>query len=503
MRRAPRAFGGLLAAGLAGALAGCAVGPRYVRPAAAAPQAYAEESPEGTRAWKPAEPADVERRGSWWDVFGDPDLDALEAQAAAANQTVVQAEARFRIARATARGARADLFPTVGAGVSATRSRTAINRSTAIPGAPAGIGNTYQVSGDFAYEIDVWGRVRRNLEANVASAQASAADLEAVRLSVHAELAVDYFALRGIDAERDLLVKSIADYEKALRLTRDRHAQGIVSGVDVAQAETQLETTRAQATELEVQRALLAHAIAVLAGKAPAELPVPPAPSRVEPPLLPILLPSELLERRPDVASAERNVAAANAQIGVAQAGFFPSLVINATGGWESGSWTKFFSAPNLFWSLGAALAQTLFEGGRRIAAKEQAVAGYDAAVAAYREGVLVAFQEVEDALSTLRLLAAESEQQARAVVAAERAAELAQNRYQGGITTYLEVVTAQAIALANERNAVDLQTRRMTASVGLVKALGGGWREGDLPAGSAILSRVVRPEPQPESERR
>ena len=490
-----RAWRALLAAALPLFAAGCAVGPNYRRPELPVPAAYVEQSSEGARAWTPATPSDATERGHWWEAFGDKDLDALEAQVAVSNQTVAQAEARFRAARAVARGARGDLFPTISGGGSVTRSKASLGRSSALPGAPAGLATTYIVSGDFSYEVDLWGRIRRNLESNVEAARATAADLASILLSSQAELAADYFTLRGTDAQLDLLARNIDAYDKALRLTLDRHAQGVVSGVDVAQAQTQLETTRAQATELTLSRALLEHAIAVLVGHPPGEVKVAPTPSRVGPPALPPGLPSELLERRPDVAAAERRVASANASIGVAQAGFFPSLLLNATGGWESGSVSRFLSAPNLFWSLGAAVAQTLFEGGKRIAAKEQAIAQYDAAVGAYREGVLTALQEVEDSLATLHLLAVEGDEQSRAVEAAERAAELAQNRYQGGITTYLEVVTAQAVALANERTAVDLATRRMTASVTLVKALGGGWRTEDLPTNSAILAKVARPD--------
>jgi NodT family efflux transporter outer membrane factor (OMF) lipoprotein len=471
-----------LAASAAALLAGCAVGPRYARPAVAVPAAYAEESAEGTRSWKPAEPADTASRGPWWEVFGDPDLDALQKEAAAANQTVAQAEANFRAARAVARGARADLFPTVSAGVSATRSRTAANRSTAIPGAPAGTGTTYEVSGDFGYEIDVWGRVRRNLEANVASAQAAAADLEAVRLSVHAELAVDYFALRGIDAQRDLLSSNIAAFEKALKLTRDRHAQGVVSGVDVAQAETQLETTRAQAVDIGVARAGVEHAIAVLVGVPASSFALAPASLGDTPPSVPAGLPSELLERRPDVAAAERRVASANADVGITKSAFYPILSLTGTGGFESTSLTNWITSFSSFWSIGPSALITVFDGGRRRAAADEARAAYDEASATYQQAVLVAFQEVEDQLATLRVLSQEATVQQRAVDAAERSLEQANLRYRGGLASYLEVVVAQSVALQNERAAVDVLTRRMTASVLLIKGLGGGWNVASLP---------------------
>jgi NodT family efflux transporter outer membrane factor (OMF) lipoprotein len=468
----------------------CAVGPNYKRPSLAVPADYKERQAETASQWKPAQPSDVALRGKWWELFGDPELNALEEQVSVSNQNIAQAEAQFRGARAVARGARGDLFPTVTAGASVSRSRASRNRFSTNPTAPAGsTTNSYQVSGEVSYEVDAWGRIRRSVEASVENARASAADLETVRLSMHAELAVDYFLLHGIDAQRQLLASNVDAYEKALQLTINRHNQGIVSGVDVAQAETQLETTRAQLTDLAIVRAQLEHAIAILVGKPPADFTIAPAAIGVAPPEIPVTLPSELLERRPDVAAAERRVASANAQIGVAQAGFFPTLLLSASGGWGASTLTKFFSAPNLFWSLGAALAQTIFQGGKRIAAKEEALASYDASVAAYRLSVLTAFQDVEDSLAALRILAEESTQQERAVAAAERSLTLAKNRYDGGITTYLEVVTAQAVALADERAAVDLQTRRMTSSVDLVKALGGGWSTADLPSPGAVLS--------------
>jgi len=479
-------------AGLAGLTAtGCLVGPAYKRPTAPVPPAFSEAAAApapGAGEWKPAEPQDAAHRGDWWTVFADPELDSLEAQVSVSNQTLAQAEAQLQGARAVARGARADLYPTIGVGPSVSRSASRSNGFTS-SGKPATL-NNYQLTGDLAYEVDLWGKIRRGLESSVENAQASAADVETVRLSLHAEMAVDYFLLRGVDTERQLLATNVEEYQRALDLTIRRHDAGVVSGVDVAQAETQLETTRADYTELGIQRAQLEHAIAILAGKPPSELTVAVAELKVAPPIVPADLPSGLLERRPDIASAERRVASANAQIGVAQAAFFPSLLINATGGWSGGTLSKFFSAPNLFWSLGAALAQTIFEGGKRIANKDQAIAGYEASVAVYRQTVLTSLQDVEDNLAALRILAEESGQQARAVSAAQRAVQMAQSRYEGGVTTYLEVVTAQAAALTNERTAVDLATRRMTSSVGLIKALGGGWNADELPTPSEILSR-------------
>ncbi len=479
--------------------AACAVGPNYKRPEVAVPPAYkgapaaAPVSPAPSSSdWKPASPADAENRGAWWKVFEDPQLDALEDRVSVSNQSLALAEAQFRNARAVARGAKAQLFPTLGVTPSVTRSHAPAARSTALPGAPVGTATTYQLQGEVSWEIDLWGQIRRNVESKVETAQATAADLETARLSLHAELALDYFALQGADEQLRLLASSVQAYEKALKLTVDRHDQGVVSGVDVAQAETQLESTRAQRTEVELSRAQLEDAIAILVGETPSTFSIAQTPSQAAAFSVPVALPSELLERRPDIAAAERRIASANAGIGVAQAAFFPNLLLNATGGWESGSVSRWFSAPTLFWSLGVALAQTIFDGGARIAGKEQAVALYDGSVASYRETVLEAFQDVEDNLAAARLLSQESEEQARAVAAAERALTLAQNRYQGGITSYLEVVTAQTTALANERTAVDLQTRRLTASLSLIKALGGGWSDTELPEPGAVLAKVT-----------
>jgi NodT family efflux transporter outer membrane factor (OMF) lipoprotein len=477
--------------GLAGLLTtACMVGPDYKRPSAPVPPAFKEPTPAavtGASEWVPARPADTGPRGRWWEVFGDAELNTLEEQVSVSNQTIAQADAQYRSARAVARGARADLFPTLSVAPSASRSKAAA--TSFAPHLVAPTINTYQLAGDVTYEVDVWGRIRRNLESTVGAAQASAADLETIRLSLHADLAADYFALRGVDNERRLLASSVEEYEKALLLTTRRHDEGVVSGVDVAQAQTILESTRAQLTELGITRAQLEHAIAILVGKPPSDLSIAQVETSPVPPTVPEELPSQLLERRPDIAGAERLVAAANAQIGVAQAAFFPNLLLNATGGWSTGSLSRFFSAPNLFWSLGAALAQTIFEGGKRIAAKDQAIANYDAAVAAYRQSVLASFEDVEDNLASLRLLAEEAQQQARAAEAAERAVTLSRNRYEGGITIYLEVVTAQTAALANERAVVQLETRRMTSSVGLIKALGGGWSATQLPTPAEVLS--------------
>ena len=479
----------------AASVSACAVGPHYVRPSAPTPPAFKEDAAPGQRAedWKPAEPRDALPRGPWWEIFGDPDLDALEAQVDVANQDVAQAEANYRVARALARGARADLLPTVTAAPGVTISHNGSRAGSQGTGTTSGSSGSrvtiYEVPIDLSWEADVFGRIRRNIEANVAAAQASAADLESVRLSLHAELATDWFLLKGLDAERKLLDEAIDSYARALEVNRNRHDQGLVSGVDVAQAETQLEATRVEATDLEIARAQLEHAIAVLVGKAPAELTIPPSPLDIAAPAVPALLPAELLERRPDIAAAERRVAAANAQVGVATAAFFPRLLLAASAGLQSTSLGSLFSAPSRFWSLGPSLVQTLFSGGKRRAAVEQARASYDAAVAGYRQSALGAFQEVEDGLAAQRILGTEASQQGAATAAADRLVTIARSRYRGGVTSYLEVSIAETVALNNRRAGVQVLTRRLTNGVALVKALGGGWDAASLPPASAVLA--------------
>jgi NodT family efflux transporter outer membrane factor (OMF) lipoprotein len=470
----------------------CLVGPNYKTPSTDVPAAFKEQPPPGVKPgdWKPAQPQDAAHRGKWWEIFGDASLNALEEQVSVSNQTLAQAEAQFRGARAAVREARAGLFPTVTAGASVTNSRASAGTAGASRTGGSGTATVYQVPVDVSYEADVWGRVRRLIEANVATAQASAADVETMRLSLQAELAADWFQLHGLDQQRQLLDSAIAGYEKTLQINVNRHNQGVASGADVAQAETQLETTRAQAIDLGVERSQLEHAIAILTGKPPAELTIAAAPLGVPPPAIPLELPGELLQRRPDIAAAERRVAAANAQIGVATAAYFPSLTLSASGGFASSTLATLFSLPNRFWSIGPQLLATVFDAGRRRAVTAQAQAAYDANVAAYRESVLTAFQNVEDNLAALRILSDEATQQAAAVAAAERSLTLAQNRYNGGITSYLEVVTAEAAALANERTAVDIASRRLVASVNLVKALGGGWEADQLPSAGSLVSR-------------
>ncbi len=485
----------LLCLGLIGVA--CSVGPKYQRPTVQVPNDYKEPPPGDFKEWKTANPQDHIQRGKWWEAFQDPQLNALEEQVNGANQSIAAVEAQFRAARASIRVARADLFPTLSGNAAVTGSQASAHRSFS-----TGTLADMQFGPSASWEPDFWGRVRHNVEANIENAQASAGDLETIRLSLHAELATDYFLLHGLDAQKQLLDSTAAAYKKALDLTVNRYNQGVVSQVDVAQARTQLETTRAQATDTTVLRAQYEHAIAILTGKPPAELTIGTTAITSKPPSIPGALPSQLMERRPDIAAAERRVASANAQIGVAQAAFYPNITFNASAGLESTSLLNLFTWPSRFWSLGPSASQLFLDGGRRRGVTDQAQASYDVAVANYRETSLVAFQDVEDNLAALRILTQESIEQADAVTAAERSLQLANNRYLGGITTYLEVITAQGAALANERTAVDVLTRRMTASVALIKALGGGWEATALPSQADLLPKRASTKPAPATAR-
>lgn len=451
---------------------GCTVGPDYVRPTAAEPTAYKELA-----GWKPAQPQDELTRGKWWEIFGDAELSALAEQVIAANQNLKVSEAQFRQARALVAQARSSYFPLVTGSVSTQRSGQPNSTSTG-SSSSSGRRTTTQhtLSFDASWEADLWGRIRRTVEANEASAAASAADLESVRLSLTAELAQNYFQLRAADTQQQLLDQTVAAYTRALELVRNRYKAGVASKADVAQAETQLKTTQAQAIDVGVARAQLEHAIAVLAGKAPSELTLSPGQLASGVPIVPAGLPSDLLERRPDIAAAERRVAAANAQIGVAKAAYFPTLTLSASAGFQSSSFANWLSLPNRFWSLGPALAQTLFDGGLRRAQTEQAVAVYDETVATYRQTVLSGFQEIEDNLAALRLLQQEAAVQDDAVKSSQEAVTLVTNQYKAGTVSYSDVVTAQATALSNQRSAVDIKQRQLIASVILVRALGGSW---------------------------
>ena len=462
----------------------CVVGPDYKRPSATLPVAYKEDAN-----WHPAQPSDSSLRGKWWQIFGDDSLSALEEQVNVSNQTLKAAEDQFLQARALIRLSRAGYFPALTVSPGLSRARESGNEPFAGPSTQGVTQNNFTIPFDATYEPDVWGRVRRTVENARAGAQASAADLETVRLSLHAELALDYFQAHSLDAEIQLLNSTVTAYQRALELTESRYLGGVASQVDVAQAKTQLETTRAQAIDLLVLRTQLEHAIAVLIGKPASEFTLPVLPLTAPPPPVPHGLPSELLERRPDIAGAERRMAAANANIGVARSAYFPALGLNVGGGFDSDVFSKLLEGPSSFWSVGLAAMETLFEGGQRRAATEQARAAYDETVAGYRQTVLTAIQEVEDNLAALRVLEQEAGTQRVAVEAAEHSLALSNTRYRGGVTSYLEVTTAQSLALIDERVAVQIQGRRMTACVLLIKALGGGWDAASL---NTVVSKSV-----------
>ncbi len=456
-------------------LAACAVGPDYVRPAAQAPPTFKEMS-----GWKVAQPRDDRIRGPWWKTYGDPLLDELESRVSVSNQNVVMAEAQFRQAQALVMAARSAYFPAIGIGASFSRSSPSQN-----------LGNTrtkrvdisdYSLPVGASWEPDIWGKIRRSVESNRANAQASAADLAGAELSYQTQLAQDYFQLRSLDAQKQLLDSSTALYEESLKLTQNRYDAGVASMADVAQAETLLKTTQAQAIDIGVQRAQLEHAVAVLTGTPPAEFSLKFSPLDIAPPAIPVAVPSELLERRPDIAAAERRVAAANAQIGVAVAAYYPTITLGGSGGFQASNISKWLVWPSRFWSLGPSVSWTVFDGGLRRSQTQQARDAYDANVAAYRETTLVAFQEVEDNLAALRILEQEAAAQDEAVKAAERTTAITTNQYKAGTAAYLNVISAQTAELGNKRAAIDVLGRRLNASVLLIQALGGGWDASDLP---------------------
>jgi NodT family efflux transporter outer membrane factor (OMF) lipoprotein len=458
------------------------VGPDYVKPKAETPESYKENAD-----WKVAEPQDHLPRGKWWEIFGDPQLNSYIEQIDISNQNVVVAEAQFRQARSLVQAARSAYFPIVSVGASVQRS----SPSTTLGTRPVQRGSLtdYALPLDLTWELDLWGKLRRGLESAQASAQASAADLEGVRLSAQAELAQDYFQLRALDADKQLLEAAADGYAKSLTLTKNRYASGVASRSDVALAETQLKSTQAQAIDVGVARAQFEHAIAILMGKPPSTFLISAAPLTALPPPVPVGIPSALLERRPDIAGAERRVQAANAQIGVAKAAYYPTLTLGASVGFETTDISRWISYPSRFWSIGPSLSETLFDAGLRRAQSDSAVAAYDASVATYRQTVLTGFQQVEDNLAALRILEQEAEVQDAAVQAARQSVILITNQYKAGTVSYLDVVVAQAAALTNERSAVDIQGRRITASVLLVKALGGGWMASDLPSNDDLAS--------------
>ena len=453
----------------------CAVGPHYAQPQVPVPSVYKETAIADGALLQPAQPRDHLSREGWWELFGHVQLNELEARMMRSNPSLAEAEARVRQARALVRQDRSAYFPAVTGTTSATRTRSGASART---GAAGGTLTEFALGADASWEPDLWGRIRNTVSSGRASAQAAAGDLESTRLSLGAELAADYFQLRSFDAELALFDQTIEAFKRAATLTRNQYDAGIVSRADVEQASAQLASAQAQATEVRLQRAQVEHAIAVLIGEPPATLSLAPVPLEGEPPLVPPDLPSRVLERRPDVAAAERRVAAANAQIGIASAAFFPAVTLGGAGGFQATQLRQWLSWPTRVWSVGPALALTLFDGGARRAAKAHAVAGYDVTVAVYRETVLVAFQDVEDNLAAERLLAAEGEQQRVAVAAAQRSVDISLNQYRAGLVSYLQVATQQTALLTNQRTAVSLTARRFAAAVQLVRALGGGWND-------------------------
>lgn len=457
---------------LSSLLFACTKGPDYVKPDMAVPTHFKEQT-----GWKVAEPQDALPRDDWWKVYNDEVLNQLVAQVAISNQTIKAAEAQYRQALALSQQAQAAKYPTVTGGASITRSRPKTNSTNAINYNP-NLNTAYNLNLGASWEADVWGRVKRTIEAGNAGAEASTNDLASAKLSAQAQLVQDYFLLRVADAQKSLMNRTVASYEKSLQLTQNQYAVGIVSRADVVAAETQLKSARAQAVDEDVTRAQLEHAIAILIGKAPADFSIEPTTTFAVqiPQSIPLVVPSKLLERRPDIAAAERRAAQANAEIGVAEAAYYPDLTLSASLGFQSSTLSRWLTYPARFWTLGPTLAQTLFDGGLRKAQSAQAVAVYDENVANYRQAILGAFQEVEDNLSTLNTLAQEAQLQDEAVKSARESVKLATNQYKAGTVNYLNVINAETTALNNEKSALTIQSNQLTASVLLIKGLGGGW---------------------------
>jgi NodT family efflux transporter outer membrane factor (OMF) lipoprotein len=542
-------------AGLAGAaviallLSACNPAPKYARPPAQAPTAFKEAAPQEykeNQGWRPARPGDERIRGKWWELYNDPQLNALEEQVQTQNQNIAQAEANFRQARALVVSARSQLYPTIGTSPSYSNTRTSqtargafvVGNSTGITSttssnngsttgtstsgtgtgtgnsgsstnsgstsvggsSTSGVFNNFAFPLDVSYEVDLWHRVRNNIAQNQYAAQASAADLATALLSTQAELAQDYFEVRALDAQRKILEETVENYRRTLQLTQSLYQTGIDSEEEVAQAQTQLDTTTAQETDLGVSRANFEHAIAVLTGRPPATFSLPVAPFRPNPPEIPVEVPSDLLERRPDIAAAERRVAASNAAIGVARAAYYPNLTLSASGGLQTSHFAQWFNWPSRFWSVGPTLSQVLFDAGARRGATEQAEAAYDASVASYRSTVLSAFQAVEDQLSALTILSKEASQEQTAVLSAGHYLDLALTRFKTGVESYLNVITAQTALLSNRETELQVQLRQMTASVSLVMALGGGWDPAQLPQMKDLTARPPHWKPATES---
>lgn len=468
-------------------LGGCMVGPKYTVPTVPAPPAYKESGPDGFKEnadWQAAKPADAIPRGAWWTIFNDSTLNALEPQVETANQTLKAADANLRAARAEIRVRNADRYPTLGVAPAVGGLRDSANE----PYFSADKANNGEANLllplELNYEVDLWGRIRRNIAAAKEESQATAGDRQNVLLSLQAEVALDYFELRADDAQQKLLNDTVVQYQEALRVTTNRFEGGIAVKSDVTQAETQLQAAMVAAADIAVSRAQFEHAIATLTGQPPASLNLSPAPLPVglAPPAIPPGLPSQLLERRPDIAAAERRTAEANEQIGIARAAFFPTLALTGEAGLQSTSIASLFTPASIVYAVGPGLSETFFDAGRRRGVSEEAIAGFDRTAADYRQTVLTSYQQVEDNLVALRVLADEAVQQRAATAAAQESERIFDNRYVGGVDTYLQVITAQTTALMNERNDIDILRRRMDATVLLIKVLGGGWDRSQLP---------------------
>ena len=465
-------------------LSACTVGPDYLKPKVETPPAFKE-----VEGWKKAEPKDSIPRGSWWTIYNDQQLNALEEQVNISNQNLATAEAQYRQALALVQVARAAYFPTVTAGGTFQRSRNSANllQNQGVPRTISDF-NDYNLSSGISWQPDIWGKVRRQVESNKAGAQASDADLEGVRLTMHGQLAQDYFQLRTLDSQKQILTTTVDNYKKFLELTKNRYATGVAGQSDVLTAQTQLETAQAQLIDTGVQRAQMEHAIAVLMGKVPSDLTIPPTPLDLTPPAVPAGVPSELLERRPDIAAAERQAAAANALIGVAEAAYYPNITLSATAGLEASTLAQWFAWPSRFWTLGpAAVQETLYDGGLRRAQTEQACAAYDASVATYRQTVLTGFQQVEDNLAALRILEQEAKSADAAADSAKKNVVLTTKQYEAGTASALDVIVVRAIALNDELTSINVLGRRLGADVLLVEALGGGWTTADLASDKVV----------------
>ncbi len=483
----------LSAGALLGALlfsSSCMVGPNYRRPPGPVPPAFKEKPPDG---WKEAQPNDAALKGKWWEIYNDPKLNALEEQVSISNQNVLAAEAQYRAARASVQVARSSLFPTLTAGPTAQVAQGSGGVSANQLAAAGGVHTNYQIPVDVSYQVDLWGSIRRNVRASAETAQATEAQLENAKLTYQADLAQDYFQLHGTDGDVALLQSTVDSYAGYLKLTQARHDSGIASGADVAQAQTQLDSAKEQLIDLSVARNQYEHAVAILIGKAPADLSIEQQPLQGQPPQVPVAFPSTLLERRPDIAISERQMASLNEQVGIAEAAYYPSLTLSAGAGLASSSFVNLFTWAGRFWSAGAGLSETLFDAGKRRGQVHIAEADFDAGMANYRQTVLTAFQQVEDNLSALRVLEQETGATNETVQAAQTALDITTAQYKAGTATYLQVETQQTALFAEQKAIVDLLTRRMVASVLLVEALGGGWDSSQLPDVSALSASDKR----------